>query len=268
MSGRELKAVEINFLCVHKQLRSKRLAPVLIVEITRRVNLLNIWQALYTAGVVIPTPFAQCRYYHRSLRPRKLIEVGFSGVPAHLRKFRDPMAATEKMFGLPETPKLPLVPMERRDVPSAMRLLARYLAKFKVHLVWRSEEEFAHWFLPRKDTVYSYVMRDATSGQVTDIASFYSLPSSVLQHPAIHAIECAYAYYQVPGTTDLESLMRDVLVLARAAGFDVFNAIDILDHSTVLEKLKFGRGDGGLNYYLFNYALHSIAPKEVGITML
>ena len=31
--------VEINFLCVHKKLRSKRLAPVLIREITRRVNL-------------------------------------------------------------------------------------------------------------------------------------------------------------------------------------------------------------------------------------
>jgi hypothetical protein len=31
--------VEINFLCVHKRLRSKRLAPVLIKEITRRVNL-------------------------------------------------------------------------------------------------------------------------------------------------------------------------------------------------------------------------------------
>jgi len=36
--------VEINFLCVHKKLRSKRLAPVLIKEITRRVNLHNIWQ--------------------------------------------------------------------------------------------------------------------------------------------------------------------------------------------------------------------------------
>jgi hypothetical protein len=30
---------EINFLCVHKTLRSKRLAPVLIKEVTRRVNL-------------------------------------------------------------------------------------------------------------------------------------------------------------------------------------------------------------------------------------
>lgn len=34
--------VEINFLCVLKKLRSKRLAPVLIKEITRRVNLTGV----------------------------------------------------------------------------------------------------------------------------------------------------------------------------------------------------------------------------------
>ena len=53
--------VEINFLCVHKKLRSKRVAPVLIREITRRVNLTGIFQAVYTAGVVLPKPVSSCR---------------------------------------------------------------------------------------------------------------------------------------------------------------------------------------------------------------
>lgn len=38
-----VKMAEINYLCVHKKLRTKRLAPVLIKEITRRVNLTNVW---------------------------------------------------------------------------------------------------------------------------------------------------------------------------------------------------------------------------------
>lgn len=67
--------VEINFLCVHKKLRSKRVAPVLIREVTRRVNLTGIFQAVYTAGVVLPKPIATCRYWHRSLNPKKLIQV-------------------------------------------------------------------------------------------------------------------------------------------------------------------------------------------------
>ncbi len=39
-----IKTVEINFLCVHKKLRAKRLAPVLIKEVTRRVNKMGVWQ--------------------------------------------------------------------------------------------------------------------------------------------------------------------------------------------------------------------------------
>ncbi len=59
-----LDASEVNFICVHKKLRSKRLAPVLIKEITRLCNLEGIWQAVYTAGVVLPTPISTCRYFH------------------------------------------------------------------------------------------------------------------------------------------------------------------------------------------------------------
>jgi hypothetical protein len=53
-------------------------SPPTSQEITRRVNLHNVWQAAYTAGVLIPKPVATCRYYHRSLNPKKLIEVNFS----------------------------------------------------------------------------------------------------------------------------------------------------------------------------------------------
>jgi glycylpeptide N-tetradecanoyltransferase len=70
--------VEINFLCVHKKLRSKRLAPVLIKEITRRVHLTGCFQAVYTAGVLLPKPVASCKYYHRSINPKKLVETNFS----------------------------------------------------------------------------------------------------------------------------------------------------------------------------------------------
>jgi glycylpeptide N-tetradecanoyltransferase len=72
---KKLPMAEINFLCVHKKLRTKRLAPVLIKEVTRRINVKNVWQAVYTAGKYIPTPFAEALYYHRSLNVKKLIDV-------------------------------------------------------------------------------------------------------------------------------------------------------------------------------------------------
>lgn len=79
--GEELESSEINFLCVHKKLREKRLAPVLIKEVTRRINRTNIWQAIYTAGTLIPKPFSSPYYFHRNINYKKLIECGFCSKP-------------------------------------------------------------------------------------------------------------------------------------------------------------------------------------------
>ncbi|GIX63461.1 glycylpeptide N-tetradecanoyltransferase [Babesia caballi] len=63
--GTVMEVAEINFLCVHKQLRSKRLAPVLIREVTRRVNLCNIWQAVGpSSSMVQPPPGLHRRRFH------------------------------------------------------------------------------------------------------------------------------------------------------------------------------------------------------------
>lgn len=96
------KIVEVNFLCVHKKMRSKRVAPVLIREITRRVNLHGIFQAVHTAGVVLPKPVSTCRYWHRSLNPKKLIDVQFSHLARNMT-----LARTLKLYRLPEQTKVP-----------------------------------------------------------------------------------------------------------------------------------------------------------------
>lgn len=82
VNGERIAMAEVNFLCVHKKLRTKRLAPLLIKEITRRVNLRNQWQAIYTSGTTLPTPFTTAQYWHRNLNPQKLVEVKFSYMPA------------------------------------------------------------------------------------------------------------------------------------------------------------------------------------------
>jgi glycylpeptide N-tetradecanoyltransferase len=111
-----VKMAEVNYLCVHKKLRTKRLAPVLIKEVTRRVNLTNVWQAMYTAGVVIPRPIATTTYYHRSLNAKKLVEVGFNSLPSGM-----PMARYQKMQKLPNESDVNIIgnirPMIQKDIP-------------------------------------------------------------------------------------------------------------------------------------------------------
>ena len=81
VNGKNISMAEVNFLCVHKKLRTLRLAPTLIKEVTRRINLCNIWQAVYTSGTTLPTPFGSAQYWHRNLNPAKLVDVRFAFKP-------------------------------------------------------------------------------------------------------------------------------------------------------------------------------------------
>ncbi|NXY38697.1 NMT1 tetradecanoyltransferase, partial [Pomatorhinus ruficollis] len=206
----EKKMVEINFLCVHKKLRSKRVAPVLIREITRRVHLEGIFQAVYTAGVVLPKPVGTCRYWHRSLNPRKLIEVKFSHLSRNMT-----MQRTTKLYRLPETPKTPgLRPMEHKDISAVHKLLTEYLKQFHLTPVM-SREEVEHWFVPQENIIDTFVVESA-SGEVTDFLSFYTLPSTIMNHPTHKSLKAAYSFYNVHTKTPLIDLMSDALILAKS----------------------------------------------------
>ena len=72
-------------------------------------------------------------------------------------------------------------PMEDKDVPRVTEMINAYLDKVKVHIVF-SEEEIAHFMLPRENVIYSYVVEkyENNKNTVTDFYSFYALPSSIL----------------------------------------------------------------------------------------
>jgi len=260
--GPVVKMVEINFLCVHKKLRSKRLAPVLIKEITRRVNREGIWQAVYTAGVVLPRPVSGCRYYHRSLNPKKLIEVGFS----HLGP-RMTMARTVKLYKIPAEPQIPgMRVMKPDDVGMVFDLVTSYLKKFPLHPEF-TKDELAHWMLPKEGAVFAFV-RDDGNGQVTDVCSFYSLPSTILRNEKHDRLEAAYSFWNVATTVTLQELMNDALIFAKQRNFDVFNALNVMENEQFLKDLKFGMGDGFLQYYLFNWKCPKIEPSGIGLVLL
>lgn len=258
--NRTKKMVEINFLCVHKKLRSKRVAPVLIREITRRVNKQGLFQAVYTAGVVLPKPVATCRYWHRSLNPRKLIEVKFSHLSRNMT-----MQRTLKLYKLPEDTKTKgLRPLRAEDMAACTRLFETYMSRFDLTPAF-NVEEFVHWFTPRKGIVNSYVVDN--QGEITDFVSFYTLPSTVMHHPTHKTLKAAYAFYNIALKTPMEQLMQDALILARKEDFDVFNALDLMENKTFLENLKFGIGDGNLQYYLYNWRCPSMAPEKMGLVL-
>ncbi|CAK1539972.1 unnamed protein product [Leptosia nina] len=253
--------VEINFLCVHKKLRAKRVAPVLIREITRRVNLTGIFQGVYTAGIVLPKPIGTCRYWHRSLNPKKLIDIKFSHLSRNMT-----MQRTLKLFKLPDLPKTPgFRKLEPNDCDQAVKLLNSYLEKFDLVPIF-SDVDFKHWFMPIPGIVDSFVV-EAEDGSITDFVSYYTLPSTVVYHPVHKTLKAAYSFYNVSTKTPWVDLMLDALITARNLGFDVFNALDLMENKEFLEPLKFGIGDGNLQYYLYNWRCPSLPPNKIGLVL-
>ncbi|KAK9462137.1 acyl-CoA N-acyltransferase [Lipomyces oligophaga] len=277
LRNNKIAGAEINFLCVHKKLRAKRLTPLMIKEVTRRINKSGIWQALYTAGVVLPKPVSTCRYYHRSLNWPKLHDIGFSPLPAGMTKAK--MIARYK---LPETTAtLGLRLMQRDDIDQVYDLLSAYLAKFELAQEFE-KGELLHWLMytygldgklnqemdPDR-IVWAYVVEDS-NGLITDFMSFYRLQSTVISNDKHETLNAAYQFYyassialETQSRADsvnivklkarLMDLFNDALILAKRLDFDVFNALTLLDNPLFLEELKFGGGDGYLHYYLFNY---------------
>jgi glycylpeptide N-tetradecanoyltransferase len=55
----------------------------------------------------------------------------------------------------------------------------QFLTKYKLVPVF-NDEEFSHWFLPRQNIIESFVVEK--EGNITDMISFYALPSTVMNN--------------------------------------------------------------------------------------
>lgn len=106
--------------------------------------------------------------------------------------------------------------------------------------------------------------------------SFYSLQSTAIGNTKHEFVNAAYLFYYATeaafpvgkASADdtkaalkvrLNDLINDALILAKKFKFDVFNALTLLDNALFLEQQKFGKGDGSLHYYLYNYNTKHIA---------
>ncbi|KAG0780615.1 hypothetical protein G6F62_010557 [Rhizopus arrhizus] len=188
-----------------------------------------------------------------------------------------------KQYKVPDETNTPgLREMRLEDVPEVRELLNKYLSRFDLAPVFETDEDVKHWILPHEKVVWSYVVEDAQTKKITDVFSFYSLPSSVIGNPKHSTLNAAYMFYYAVDTTHCEDkekenkyirkrlneLVNDALILAKKAGFDVMNSLNLMDNAYYVDEQKFGKGDGFLNYYLYNWKCPDVTQNKVGLVML
>ena len=143
IKDREVEMAKVNFLCVKKEYRYKRLTPVLIKEITRRINLKNIWQGVYATYTYLPKPFSKAEYYYRSINLNKM-----------------PIGKALKNNELPDEPQISgFRKMTEKDLDQIYELIEKNRNKYKIYEIF-SKEQISHLLLPRNNIIYTYVLED------------------------------------------------------------------------------------------------------------
>ena len=63
--------------------------------------------------------------------------------------------------------------------------------------------------------MYPFPFWQSEDGELTDMISFYTLPSTVMHHPTYNLLKAAYSFYNVSTRTPALDLMNDALIIAK-----------------------------------------------------
>lgn len=81
-------------------------------------------------------------------------------------------------------------------------------------------------------------------------------------------LHAAFSFYNVATKHPLPAVMHDALIMAKREGFDVFNALDLMENKLFLSDPKFAPGDGFLHYYLYNWKTPRMQTEDVGTVLI
>ena len=241
------------------------MSPLLIKEVTRRVNLVGIFQAIYTTAGVYPSPLTSAVYYHRLINIPLLLKAGFAQVDPGKTQRDMELAAR-----LPDVHPIPSFTRAKGDAHmcGAYKLVMEYLAAgSKLHIGY-GYKEFVHWVQPRKGVVSSFVTLD-DEGEVNGFISYYFLETLVKNCGRDESkVKGAYLMYMAPQHVNIRELVTCALIEAKKEGADVVNCLNIMDNEEFIEDLRFGLGDGNLQYYVYNWKTSVMTPSSVGAVIV
>jgi glycylpeptide N-tetradecanoyltransferase len=260
VDGRRERVGLVSHMCVHRKLRNKRLTPVLVREITRVGWAHGLASGLSTSARRLHAPLLRARYHQRVLDADALVRSGF--LPRCMAPFvggsKDGDASADADADASADAARPL---RDDDVPWAAGLLRAQAGASRLSLDWSDAEEARHRLLPRGDTVFSYVIEEAS------FVSFYAMPVSVLDTGA----EARMAYLHAwGGPASIETLLAAAARLATGPGrCHMLNALDIgACTPAALRRAGFSSGAD-----VFFHAAHctwaptDIAPADSGLVL-
>lgn len=241
INDRTFELPKIDLLCLQKKVRKCGLMSMLINELNNQIILDGYYNAVFCTSIKNSKLFCSQERYIVPLNYEKLCEIGF------LEEGLDP---------LPKIQNNPFHLMKESDIPTVTLNLNQSLSKFPVKQIF-DEKAVHHYFLPKKNIVYSFVIRSED-----DITDFVSVQKNYMycleKEKMISTAYLTYSFHSMD-ITDLFYFLMDKLITYR---FDqlIFNQ----NYQPDITKFKL---DTNANYYLYNLHSDEISPDDMGLNL-
>lgn len=266
INNTEIIMAKVDFLCVKKEFRNRRLTPVLIQEITRRINLKNIWQGIYKTFAFVPKCFTKSEYYYRSINIKKLLDAEYTYLP----NSKMSVGSAIKKYELPDEPIISgFRKMEEKDIEQIYNLILEKNKKYKIYEML-NKKDIEHWLLPKNNIVYTYVLEDEEH-KISDFCSFYSIQRTLLKNnnnSKIKKLNFAFSLINCNNTISMKELLRNVIILAKQNNFDAYHCIDYKENSEHFKELLFTQKIGKMKYHFYNFVYPDIPIDDASFLFM
>lgn len=252
--------VQVDFLCVHKKYRSKRMAPVLIRELTRRIIKRGIFQAIYTSATQMSLPISQSKFYMKYLDISGLVKHEFLNISQE-KKIKE----LKLKYSTKNVNQLNWKRCEESDIPALKNGFDKHYKNMKIKMNW-TDDLLKYWFLDQDKVIHSYLLKN-DKDEVTDFISFFSTNYRKIDVEN-NFIPVAYIFHHFGETMSTESRLNQISYLAKKSGHYLIISWEIV--GTKKEEFvsnRFIETTQNLNLYMYNWKMKPFPSSQVGLIL-
>jgi hypothetical protein len=263
VDGKDLEAIEVNFLVLNDKLRTMHITPYMKAVLTResiiRYKERNFCVAYYTVGADIKCPsYGKKQLFHRPVNIRNLVRGGFLSEPVQQH-----VSIYNSFTGL-----LPMKYSCGSPNPELAKELEAKLYEYskKTYTIFDKKTYADISRILENKSFHNFEFRDG-SGNLTDFINLYNI--DIYNDATRMAFKDGRIYVIFLSNNEPEHVYQIMETIAaycyRENITDIFSICDILHIGEYHAQLKFIPGGGFLNYYMFNINMIPIENHRNGL---
>ena len=238
LNGEQKIIAEIDFLCVKKNNRNKKLCPLLINKIRQKFNDINIYEAIFTSEHNYPNNITHCDYFIRFINPIKLYEIGYINNNLNLEFYSElPKIKGNKILN------------KINDYNICLDLYNKYYKRFDCYEIF-DETSFNKRFNNNHINIYGLY----ENNKLIDFISYYTIDINVINVIINNnqMTKDGYLYIYTNNSNNLHRMISLLLHKLKENNVDSFIALNIMENTDdIMADLKFINKKSNYNYYFF-----------------